>query len=217
MIDIKTIKNILTGLLLLIGGTALAQNSFSLTSPDGHVVSEISIDNQISWSVFHKGDVMLAPSAISMVFDSIKPFGIAPCLIGSSSRSVDEVFDTPIYKRSKVRNNYNELILKFKNDYNIVFRAYDDGLAYRFQYTGTKECKVMAEQAEFVFPSDADAIFSYVRNWGDGTYGDKFDRQFSNSFEDACVYTKLSQWEHERLAFLPVVISGPNEKKDLYY
>lgn len=206
-------KNVMFALAVLVAGTSSAQKIFTLSSPDGKLTAEISIGETITYTVTHDGDVMIAPSAVSMTLDGVQSFGVNPRFAGSSTRTVDTAFDAPVYKRSRVADRFNELTLTFRGDYNIVFRAYDDGVAYRFAYTGRKPFTVIGEQADFAFPTDADAVFSYVRGGGNGQVGDKFRRQFRNSFENSYTHAKLSEWESERLAFLPVLVCGPNGKK----
>lgn len=206
-------KNVLIALALLAAGSLSAQNNFTLASPDGRLRVEVSVDGIVEYSVLHGDDVMVAPSAVSMTTAGVPSFGVDARLAGSSTRSVDETFDAPVYKRARVRDNFNELTLRFRNDYNIVFRAYDDGAAYRFEYTGKKAFKVLGEQAEFTFPATAEGVFSYVRGGGNGKTGDKIERQFFNSFENFYTCEPLSSWKSEQLAFLPVLVGGPNGKK----
>ena len=200
---------ILVALLAVCGVRA---GDFTLTSPDGNLRVEVSVGETITYSVIHGNDVMVAPSAISMTLDGEKSFGVAPRLSGTQTRSVNEAFDTPVYKRSRVENRFNELTLKFRDNYRIIFRAYDDGAAYRFQYMGKKAFRVVSEQAEFAFNDDADAIFPYVRKGGSQN-GDKYQRQLLTSFESLYEYSKLSGWDPDRLAFLPLVVEGPGGKK----
>ena len=40
--------------------------SFSLTSPDGKIAVNISVTDNVKWSVNHNGDVVILPSAISI-------------------------------------------------------------------------------------------------------------------------------------------------------
>ncbi len=206
-------KNVLIALALLITGSVSAQKNFTLSSPDGKLQVRIAAGSTVEYSVLHGGDVMVAPSDISMTLEGVPSFGTDARLAGSSTRSVDNVFDAAVYKRSRVNDNFNELTLKFKGNYEIVFRAYDDGAAYRFRYTGKKPFNVLDEQAEFAFPADADAVYAYVYNGGNGKYGDKFEKQFGNSFENHYTYATLSEWDPDRLAFLPLVVGGPNGKK----
>lgn len=43
---------------------------------------------------------------------------------------------SPFYRASELRNHYNGLTLRFKKDWNVEFRAYNDGIAYRFVNSG---------------------------------------------------------------------------------
>lgn len=185
-------KYVLIAFALLAAGSLSAQNNFTLASPDGRLRVEVSVDGIVEYSVLHGDDVMVAPSAVSMTTAGVPSFGVDARLAGSSTRSVDETFDAPVYKRASVRDNFNELTLRFRNDYNIVFRAYDDGAAYRFEYTGKKAFKVLGEQAEFTFPATAEGVFSYVRGGGNGKTGDRIERQFFNSFENFYTCEPLS-------------------------
>ena len=56
---------------------------------------------------------------------------------------------------------YNELTLQFKG-FNVEFRAYDDGIAYRFINKGKKPFKVVKELADFNFPFDVTAHVPYT-------------------------------------------------------
>ncbi len=194
---------------------ATAQKVFTLSSPDGRLSAGVSVGESVTWSLTHDGDVMMSPSTISMSTDGVAPFGVKPRLSGSSTRSVDATFDTPLYKRAKVRNNYNELTLRFRGEVSLTFRAYDDGVAYRWEYTGKKPFTVIDERAEFTFSPTSEGVFSYVRGGGNGTVGTVRERQFRNSFEDRYVHTPLGQWTVDRLAFLPVLAGSQGGKKVL--
>ena len=144
-------KYVLIAFALLAAGSLSAQNNFTLSSPDGRLRVEVSVDGIVEYSVLHGDDVMVAPSAVSMTTAGVPSFGVDARLAGSSTRSVDETFEAPVYKRASVRDNFNELTLRFRNDYNIVFRAYDDGAAYRFEYKGKKAFKSSASRPNSPF------------------------------------------------------------------
>ncbi len=57
-------------------------------------------------------------------------------------------------KAAEFRNRYNELRLDFQGDYAFVVRAYEDGVAYRFETAFKAPITVVAEQAEFTFAAD---------------------------------------------------------------
>jgi alpha-glucosidase len=202
-------KNVLLMLAILVSGSALAQKNFTLSSPDGILKAEIAVGNQISWTLSYAGETVLAPSTIAMENEGVASFGIEPRLAGSVKRAVDESFPAAVYKRSVVKNRFNELTLKFRGNYNVIFRAYNDGVAYRFEYTGKKPFTVKGEVAEFAFGDDPQAYVAYVRP----QKKPGFEPQFFNSFEQRYNHAPLTEWEEGRLAFLPIAVERGGGKK----
>ena len=110
------------------------------------------------------------------------------------SRTVTPV----IYRQSAVKEAYNELTLRCKG-YSIVFRAYDDGAAYRFVADRKAPFKVVGEQAQFALSPSSEAFIPYTRK-----SKDNFECQFSTSFESTYTKAPISDWQKGRIAFLPV-------------
>lgn len=185
-----------------------AQKSYSLLSPNGKLKVDISVGASLTYSISHDGDIMLLQSPISMSLSDGQLFGINPKVGNVKKTTTNELLDAKIYKKSKVKNNYNELNIRFKGDYSVVFRAFDDGIAYRFETTLNKPFQVKSEQVELNFPSDQETYIPYVsRNY------ERIETQFFNSFENVYVHEKLSKWDSKRLAFTPLVSQGVKGKK----
>jgi len=175
-----------------------------LKSPDGQIVVTVTDGNQVSYSVERNGVKLLAPSEISMMLSSGYKFG-GKDSYKASRKSVDQTIPARNFKRAKVRDHYNELTLSTGN-YDIVFRAYNDGVAYRFVARGKQgEFAVAYEQAEFAFPYDYSAYIPYVaRDFV------TFEQQFFNSFESTYSHHPISKWEKGHLAFLPLTVEAAN-------
>lgn len=59
--------------------------------------------------------------------------GETPEVTGSLTKTVNETIKPVIpFKFSSIPNHYNQLLLKFSGNYSVEFRAFDDGVAYRF-------------------------------------------------------------------------------------
>ena len=67
-----------------------------------------------------------------MTLDNGEVWGEKAKLSGTSGKKVDQMIPSPFYRASELRDHYNELTLRFKKDWNVEFRAYNDGIAYRF-------------------------------------------------------------------------------------
>ena len=189
--------------------TVSAQKQFTLKSPNGKLETSISVGKTVEYSVSHEGDIMLSRSPVSITLADGSAFGINARLSGSSEKAVNQTIDASVYKRNKIADNYNELTLKFKGDYNIIFCAYNDGIAYRFVSTSKKPFIIENEQAEFNFPADQKVFVAYA-NKPETT---PLEGQFSNSFEQPYHNIALSAWNKKRLGISPLVVEGAKGKK----
>lgn len=196
-------------LLLMPIGLA-AQKQFRLNSPNNKIAVEIDINLELQYAIFHDGDELISKSPIAVMLENGMSFGIAPKLQKYDKRHVDNKIYPPVYKKKEITDCYNELNLRFKGNYAVVFRAYDDGVAYRFVYTGKDPVIVNEERVQFNLPADNTVYLPYVKpREKDGT----LNAQFYSAFQNLYVHIPVSQWDKKRLAFAPVLIDGANNKK----
>jgi alpha-glucosidase len=188
---------------------AMAQQNQSVQSPDGKIRIMIDIKEKIYYSVFHQSDPIITASPISMALQGGEILGKNPKFKNAKTNSISQSIEAPFYKRSKIEDKYNELILTFSGDYSIAFRAYDDGAAYRFITAKKKDFIVENEEASFNFGGDYKAIVPYVN----GSDKKTIEQQFNNSFENTYTHLNLSSLDSKRLAFLPLVVEVANGKK----
>ncbi|MDR1336396.1 MAG: glycoside hydrolase family 97 protein [Tannerella sp.] len=187
---------------------AAAQKNYTVKSPDGNSEVSVTVDKQqIKYQFIYQGDVIIYPSVVAMQLTEQGGFGINPKLRGSKTYNIKQTIESPIYKKSRIEDYYNELELRFKGDYTLLFRIYDEGMAYRFVTAGKKDFVVVNETAEFNFGNSYNAYIPYVKD------GETFEEQFFNSFENTYDYAPINQWKSQKLAFLPVLIEGPGNKK----
>lgn len=185
-----------------------AQKQFLVQSPDNELKVNISVGNTIEYSVSHNGDLMIANSPISMSLTNGMSFGVNPRIAKLSTKTLNDTITASVYKRKEIADTYNELILRFKEGFSLVFRAYNDGIAYRFVSNLKKPFEVKSEEVNFNFPTDQKAYIPYVQ-----IIKEPIEKQFYNSFENTYQHINISQWDKKRLAFLPLVVEGVNGKK----
>ena len=179
-----------------------AKKTWTLSSPDGRLKSEIKADGKVTYSVTFDGKEILSPSAVSMTIGDGTVFGTGKVSKATFAKH-EESIPAVAYKKAVVKESYNSVTLAFK-DYSLEFRAYDNAIAYRFISTAKKgDFIVKSEEAEFNFKDDWTAWVPYVRDGG------SFEDQFRNSFENYYQHIKLSEWDTSRLAFLPLVVDAP--------
>lgn len=206
-------KNLITTLLLVVflNFNVDAQKSYSVVSPNGKLKAEITVGELVEYSLSHAGDQLLNNSTISMTLTNGVELGANSRVLKSKTRLVKNEIEAINYKKNIVTDNYNELEIFFRGNFSLIFRAYNDGLAYRFSTNMKESFYVKNEQVVFNFPDNLKAFIPYVNN-GNGQK-DTFEKQFYNSFENTYQYINIGDWDRERLAFLPLLVEGPNGKK----
>ena len=134
-----------------------------VVSPDGSLKVSIAVTDEITWSLEVNDNLVAGPSAIALEVEDYGIFGEEPVLRNSFPGSRNEIIETPFYKKSKISNQYNELNMIFRGGYSLIFRAYNDGIAYRFVTSIKEEIKIKSEKTEFVFPDASEFYVPYVR------------------------------------------------------
>lgn len=195
---------------LLAASAILALNGnasiYRIVSPSGTVTAEIINEGDLSWRVSHDGKEVLSKSPISMTLTDGTVWGQGARVSGSYKTSVNNTINTPFSQSSTMPDSYNGITLKMKGDWSLEFRAYDDGVAYRFVSNRKKPFEITAEQVEFNFPDDFTATVPYVRGGSD----EDMQSQFFNSFENKYTVTPLSGLNPRRLSFLPLAVNAGN-------
>lgn len=136
-----------------------AEKSYRLFSPDEKTEVTIRMQHNITFQIQHKGQMMLAVTGIAMQLDQGRVFGDAPVVKNVQQRSVNEEIKPVLpEKRKIIPDVYNELELIFQGNYGLRFRAYDDGVAYRFFSDLPGNIIVHDEKIKLNF-SPADSIY----------------------------------------------------------
>ena len=134
-------------------------------------------------------------------------WGENPRLVSTKRNSVNAMVASPFYRRSEIRDNYNSLILNFKNGWGLEFRAYDTGIVYRFVHRENKVLDIVSENVVIAFLQTLEANVPYVVP---RVQKHNLDCQFYNSFENTYTTDRLSHLDKERLMFLPLVVEAEN-------
>ena len=110
------------------------------------------------------------------------------------------------YFRNTIKDHYNALRIEFSSRYAVEFRAYDEGVAYRFVTNFKNDFILESEIAEFAFAKDYKGYFPYTN-----LTGTKKDKYFT-SFESWYRNVELSKFEADKVAFVPVMVETDNYK-----
>lgn len=205
------IKTLVLSVMLLLSANLFAQKQFTLQSPDKDITIKVKVGDNLTYSVTHNGTVVLAESVIAMKLDNGTVLGEKPILKSEKTVENTEKIAANFYKRNEIDNHYCQMTLAFKGNYSVVFRAYNDGVAYRFVTNFKKPIIIENETADFNFDADYTAHIPYVNaRKGDGDF---IQQQFFTSFENLYTITPLSKMESDRLVFLPAMVELKDGKK----
>lgn len=140
-------------------GMPAAENSYQLLSPDKKTAVDIRVQDRLTFSILHNNLEVLAPSPIAMKLAGRNELGAKARVMTAKTRFVQEEIKPVLpEKRKVIPDIYNELELTFFGNYGVRFRAYDDGVAYRFftDFSGT--LTVQHEELRLNFAAD-DSIY----------------------------------------------------------
>ena len=145
---------------------AASAKDVKLTSPGGMLTVTVGVDGGKAWySVTRGQEAVINRSELGFVLkdgdfkDNFK--------MGKVTRtSLDETWSQPWGEDAQVRNHYNEMRVRLqekkmkKRNLDVVFRAFDDGVAFRYEFPrqpGLQDFVIMDEMTQFALPSDAQA------------------------------------------------------------
>lgn len=150
-----------------------------VSSPDGAVTVTIGVESaKPFYTVSYQGKVLVSPSHLGFRLDDGE-MGTHVKMGTTSQKTVDETWFQPWGESEVVRNNYNELKVKFEerggHHMQVVFRVFNDGFGFRYilsDMKGGKEYSVLDELTEMTLAHDAKAwsISSNHTEYFEGIY-----------------------------------------------
>lgn len=187
---------------LCVGVLMYAQKKLELSSPNGELNVSLNISDKIYYSIACDGEVLLKDNSLQLALKD-EVLGQDPKLRRQKRASVDEQL-TPIVplKYSTVSNRYNQLLLTFKG-FSVEFRAYDDGVAYRFITSRKGDVEVMGEEFAINFPADYQL---HLQQPGG----------FKTAYEEPYSHVASNEWKPaDKMSVLPVLIDTRKQYKIL--
>ncbi|MFP4549060.1 MAG: glycoside hydrolase family 97 protein [Fidelibacterota bacterium] len=190
-------KKLLT--LLLAGACILSANTFKINSPNNFLEVIVNVDSTINYEVKTKKEVLLKPSQIALKTRN-NHFGINAKILNHNTITIDKVIHPVVKEQSaQIHDLYNQLVLEFKK-FNLEFRAYNDGVAYRFITNVDREQTIVNETIEYNFPSNHPIWFPE-------------EESMYTHQERLYDYTTLEEITEKRICSIPTLIEQENNRK----
>jgi alpha-glucosidase len=142
-------------LLLWMAASAQAQASYDLRSPDNKIEVRVRTAHGLHYDVLLNGKPLMEDNTASIDIDH-KTLGKETKVLRAKESKHDEMLEPVVRQKfAKIRDNYKEVRIEMEGGYAVVFRAYNEGVAYRLETSLPQQnVKVYSEEASFNFPRD---------------------------------------------------------------
>ncbi len=171
----------------------------TLVSPDKRLTVSIDLKGKISYSVSLNGTALLRDSYLQLNLAN-QHLGERPQLLKKSLAAVNTTSQPVVaFTASTVHNTYNVLKLTFKNDFGVEFRAYNEGVAYRFITTKKDSLEVNSEDVHLHFADPVET--SYLET-----------SSFKTAYEILYQRQPLQAVNREKMSVLPMLFATPKYK-----
>lgn len=190
-------------LLTFFSSMLAAEKKIELLSPNKEIKVNLRIADKIYYSISYNDDVILEDNYLRMTLRD-EMLGENPKLSKQKFSDSDEMLSPVIpLKFSTVRNHYNQLRMDFKGNYSVEFRAYDDGIAYRFLTNKKGNVDVMGEDLAINFPAPYQL---HMQQPG----------SFKTAYEEKYTHAVSNKWASgDKIAVLPMLIDTRKQYKIL--
>ncbi len=188
-------------------------NSFAtdkpvLYSPDKTIRVEITLASpQLAYSVYMDGKKILQNCYINLELSKDLRLSTSRRYRILKPVSVNETILAQIpVSRKIIQNIYNEITISFDYHFRLIFRAYNDGIAYRIATSFKDSITVVNETAQFNFTGDAHAWAPVIQKREDVDV-------FHTSFEELYPYKSLDSLSPGDYMYSPVLVNTTNDIK----
>ena len=111
-------------LLFLLPTAALCRDkTYTIQSPDCSLTVTIGCGDRIVYSVRSDTNQILKPSPLALRLVSGECWGRRSRVAGVRRYRIDEVYDAPVYKKRKVEDRCNGIVIDFREGFSLEFRA----------------------------------------------------------------------------------------------
>jgi alpha-glucosidase len=195
---------------LMLVGSALA-SPLTLVSPNGEVTVDFDIKElpqpylpgkRAYYRVLYKHTQLLLDSPLGLTFIGMPAFGEDLEIIGTSSEEHSSTWEDALGTRRTVPDRYRELTVRLRQKrkpflmLNVVFRAYNEGIAFRYEIPkqdSVGRFKISSENTGFFFGHDG---MAYALNLG----------RYNTNYEGTYEPVQLSDIQPDSIIGVPLLV-----------
>ena len=190
--DMKNSKFLFYGCLMLFTVTSLLAKDYKIKSPDGRNKAVVQIDKEINLLVTLGSSELFSINNLYMKLEDGRILGASKVIGSDQKYFMDLIHPTLKEKVAEIKDEYNELRINFKPSYTLVIRAYNTGIAYRFETGFELDIVVSTENLEVNFNDENDYYF-------------QSSESFNSSYETPYQFKKMDEISTTDLIGLPLL------------
>jgi alpha-glucosidase len=204
----KKIPKKLSFLLLLILSLTTTAQTLQLKSPDGNIVFKFQCTNTLAlYSVIFKGKPIIDPSSLGLSFEEGGDFGKDLKINKPIFRDGEDDYTLVVGKTKNIHDYYKEVTIPLqertgsKRSINLVVRAFNDGLAFRYDIPSQNNWSsyaLTAEYTNFHVIGDPEVLAGFLKN-------------YTTSHESRHERMPFSHLKSDTLMDLPVLFTFPGK------
>lgn len=202
------LKNFGLLLLLIITLPVFAQKEIKLSSPDNNIIFSFKLTEKApEYRVEYKGRTLIEDSKLSLSFKESGNFGKSLHMQNPRFSEVDTTYDLVVGKTKTARNQYREVLIPLferngaKRQIHLVVRAFNDGLAFRYEFPEQKKWLSYTL-------TDEQSTFQLA---GDPIVHTLFWEKYTNNHEGFYNTLALSQIKADTLMDMPSLFEFPGK------
>lgn len=178
---------------------------YIIYSPDKSIKVTVNTNKKLSWSIDYNGERILHPSIMQMDVAGLSyKLGESPIVENDKYTSVNAIQKAIIPTKQRIiEDRYNQLTLKFKGEYSVLFRVYNNGAAYRFCTSFNFSPLIVNNEV-------------VEQNWIDGCkvyWPREKNKEYITHCEAIFDELNLTSLTKEMKGYLPIYLSTPNGTK----
>ncbi|WP_276500584.1 glycoside hydrolase family 97 protein [Terrimonas pollutisoli] len=200
-------KNCVAISFLLLFNFCYGADKKEINSPNGKIKLIVEAKDKLFYSIRYNNEIILLPSEINLQLQDGTDLSGNLSFKKASTRYNNSIIISPVpEKRKTIPDVFNELTIRFKQPFSVVFRVYDDGVAYRFLSHSKDSIIIRQEIAGFNFPANHPIYYpEVVKRENTDIY--------HTSFEEPYQFKPLDSLTKNNLCFTPVLIAPSNGPK----
>ncbi|WP_372872395.1 glycoside hydrolase family 97 protein [Shewanella sp.] len=169
-------------LLALAASLPLQAKTLSLKSPNGGIELRVSDEDAPHYAVLFQGKPVIGASRLGFDFTNAANFRGGFDITDSQRTTVDSSWEQPWGEARIIEDKHNELLVSFthpdsKQAYRVRFRAFDDGVGFRYEVNANVPLNIGRELTEFAI-EDADTAEAW---WIPGRGWNRYEYLYQHS------------------------------------